>query len=172
MSIFKKQHGTLVPIHADNANTRDWLILLEVATIIGHQRDKLRVALVTQERKVVKKRSFFGRPEHFLVLDGYDPRIHAIYFCPQLYRKEAGELVALSGPEIGQLMAQALQSGAIEKSPWYAPSDHAPEDSVISTSPQLELDSLVVDLPKSKPARPATLVSVAMPDRQKDGREQ
>ncbi|HEX7563055.1 MAG TPA: hypothetical protein VF396_07335, partial [Bradyrhizobium sp.] len=59
MSIFEKQRGTLVPVHADNANTRDWLVLLEAATIVGHQRDKLRVALTTQERKVVKKRKLF-----------------------------------------------------------------------------------------------------------------
>jgi hypothetical protein len=84
MGIFKKHVGTLVPISRDNANTRDWLILLEAATIVGHQREKLRVALTTQDRKLVKKRRLFGKSKHFLVVDGYDPRIHAIYFCPQL----------------------------------------------------------------------------------------
>jgi hypothetical protein len=29
--------------------------LLEASTIVGHQRGKLRVALVTQERKIRKK---------------------------------------------------------------------------------------------------------------------
>jgi len=100
-------------------------------------------------------------------LDGYDPRIHAIYFCPQLYKKEDGELVALSGPEIGQLMAQALQGGAIEKPPWYEPADSASEDPVIGSGPEMELDSLVVEAPQSKITRPAALLSVAGPDRQK-----
>lgn len=86
MSIFGKQQGTLVPVHEDNANTRDWLTLLEAATIVGHEREKLRVALTTQDRKLVKKRRLFRKPEYFLVLDGYDPRIHALYFCPQLYK--------------------------------------------------------------------------------------
>ena len=167
MSIFKRQHSTLVPIHADNAHTRDWLVLLEAATVVGHQRDKLRVALTTQERKLVKKQKLFRKPEYFLVLDGYDPRIHAIYFCPQLYKKEDGELVALSGPEIGQLMAQALQGGAIEKPPWYEPADSASEDPVIGSGPEMELDSLVVEAPQSKITRPAALLSVAGPDRQK-----
>ena len=61
MSIFEKQRGTLVPIHADNANTRDWLVLLEAATIVGHQRDKLRVALTTQERKRTKINCVYPR---------------------------------------------------------------------------------------------------------------
>jgi hypothetical protein len=167
MSIFKKQRGNLVPIHADNANTRDWLVLLEAATIVGHQRDKLRVALTTQERKLIKKRKWFRKPELFLVLDGYDPRIHALYFCPQLYKNEDGELVALSGEEIGQLMARALEGGAIEKPPWYEPSDGAAKEPVIKSSPEMEFDSLVVDAPSAKVNRPAALRSVAVPDKQK-----
>ena len=168
MSIFERQNGALVPIHAHNANTRDWLILLEVATIVGRQRDKLRVALVTQEKVLIKKRKFFRNSEYFVVLDGYDPRIHAIYFCPQLYRKEDGQLVALSGPEIGQLMAQALQSGAVDKPPWYEPGDSVPVDPVISTGPQMELDSLVVDIPRSEVIKPAALISIAGADRKKN----
>src|SRR3954447_27007181 len=102
MSIFSRQRGTLVPVHADNAKTKDWLVLLEAATIVGQQREKLRVALTTQERKLVKKRRIFGKPQCFLVIEGYDPRIHALYFCPQLYKNEDGTLVPLTGPEIGQ----------------------------------------------------------------------
>ncbi|MGY3529281.1 hypothetical protein [Bradyrhizobium sp. USDA 4452] len=59
MSIFGRQQGTLVSIHEDNANTKDWLILLEAATIVGHEREKLRVALTTQDRQLVKKRRLF-----------------------------------------------------------------------------------------------------------------
>ena len=84
MSIFEKQRGTLVPIHADNANTRDWIVLLEAATIVGHQRDKLRVALATQERKVVKKRKLFRKTEHFLVVEEYDPRIRTLFLSSTL----------------------------------------------------------------------------------------
>ena len=99
-----KPRGNLVPIHPDNVKTKDWVVLLEAATIVGHARDKLRVALTTQERNLVKKRHLFRKPEYFLVVDGYDPRIHALYFCPQLYKNEDGELLPLSGQEIGQLI--------------------------------------------------------------------
>jgi hypothetical protein len=171
MSIFRKRQGSLVPVHEHNANSRDWLVLLEAATIVGQGRDKLRVALTTQERKLVKKRKLFRKSQHFLVIDGYDPRIHAIYFCPQLYKKsDDGELVSLSGPEIGQLMARALEGGAIEKPPWYEPFNGVPEAPVISSSPEMELDSLVVDAPTVKEGRQATLISVAVPDRKKTNR--
>jgi len=154
MSIFNTQ-GNLVPIHADNARTRDWLVLLEASTIVGQERDKLRVALTTQERKIVKRRKLFGKTKHFVVVDGYDPRIHALYFCPQLYKNEGGALVPLTGQEIGQLMAQALERGAIEKPPWYEPFDSLPKEPVIKATPEMEFDSLVVDAPAPKAKSPA-----------------
>jgi len=49
------------------------------------------VALTTQERKVVKKYHLFQKTKYFLVVDGFDPRIHALYFCPQLYKNDDGE---------------------------------------------------------------------------------
>jgi hypothetical protein len=156
MSIFSKQ-GTLVPIHPDNAKTKDWVILLEAATIVGQSRDKLRVALTTQERKLVRKKKLFQKPQYFLVVDGYDPRIHALYFCPQLYRKEDGDLVPLSGQEIGQLMAQAMEGGAVEKSPWYMPSDSMPDEPIIDSAAQVEFDSLVVDSPSTRANEPTML---------------
>jgi hypothetical protein len=76
--------GNLVPVNADNANTRDWLVLLEASTIVGHERGKLRVALVTQERKLVKKRRLFRKPEHFLVVDGFDPNSRVVFLSPTL----------------------------------------------------------------------------------------
>lgn len=164
MSIFHTQ-GNLVPIHADNAKTRDWLVLLEAATIVGQERERLRVALTTQERKLVKRRKLFGKTQHFLVVDGYDPRIHALYFCPQLYKKEGGELVPLTGQEIGQLMAQALERGAVEKPPWYEPSDSLPKELVIKASPEMEYDSLVVEAPSSQAIAPA-LRAVSINDRE------
>jgi hypothetical protein len=165
MGIFGKRHGTLVPIHDDNAHTKDWLVLLEAATIVGKERDKLRVALTTQERKLVRKRRLFHKPEHFLVLDEYDPRIHALYFCPQLYKNEDGSLVRLSGPEIGQLMAQALEGGAIEKAPWYEPADSTPKDPVIKAAPGMEFDSLVVDAPSPKANKSSALRAVPVSDK-------
>jgi hypothetical protein len=69
MGIFLKQ-GTLVPIHPDNAKTKDWVVLLEAATIVGQSRDRLRVALTTQERKLVRKKKLFQKPEYFLDIDG------------------------------------------------------------------------------------------------------
>jgi hypothetical protein len=66
MSMFEKQRGNLVPIHADNANSKDWLVLLEAVTIVGHQREKLRVALTTKERKLVKKWKLFRKSEQIL----------------------------------------------------------------------------------------------------------
>jgi hypothetical protein len=81
MSFFKRNsQGTLVPIHPDNAKTKEWVVLLEAATIVGQSRDKLRVALTTQERKLVKRRKLFQKPKYFLVVDEYDPRIHGLYF--------------------------------------------------------------------------------------------
>ena len=165
--MFGKQRGNLVPVHKDNVNSDDWLVLLEAATIVGHERNKLRVALTTKERRVVKRRKLFRIPEHFLIVEGYDPRIHALYFCPQLYKNQEGELVPLSGQEIGELMAKALEGGAIEKPPWYEPSDGAPKEPVIKSTPEMELDTLVVDAPLAKVSRPAALRSVAAPDKQK-----
>jgi hypothetical protein len=149
MTMNDRRKGALVPIHLDNAHTQDWLILLEASTIVGQTRDRLRVAMTTQERKLVKKRKLFGKPTYFLVIDGYDPRCHALYFCPQLYRNESGTLVPLTGPEMGQLMAQALEGGAVERSPWYEPSEELPDEPVIKPSPKMELDSLVVDAPRT-----------------------
>jgi hypothetical protein len=169
MGMFGRRNGTLVPVHEDNANSKDWLVLLEASTIVGHERDKLRVALTTQDRKLVKKRRLFRKADYFLVLDGYDPRIHALYFCPQLYKREDGNLVPLGGPEIGQLMAQALERGAIEKAPWYEPTDGLPKEPIIKAGPGMEFDSLVVDAPGSKAERPAALHAVAAPEKSASG---
>ncbi|WP_426612903.1 hypothetical protein [Bradyrhizobium sp. McL0616] len=115
----------------------------------------------------MKKRRLFRKSEHFLVIEGYDPRIHALYFCPQLYKNENGSLVPLDGPEIGQLMAQALEGGAIEKPPWYEPADSTPKDPVINAAPSMELDSLVVDAPSPRAQKPAPLRAVVVTEKDK-----
>jgi nucleotide-binding universal stress UspA family protein len=107
--------------------------------------------------KARKKEKLFQKSKYFLIVDGYDPRIHALYFCPQLYRKEDGALVPLSGQEIGQLMAQAMEGGAVEKLPWYQPSDGVPEEPIIDAAAQVEFDSLVVGAPIARPNEPVVL---------------
>jgi hypothetical protein len=57
-------------------------------------------------------------------------------------------------------MAQALESGAIEKSPWYEPSDSIPKEPVINADPQMEFDSLVVDSPGASVNKPAVLRAI------------
>jgi len=92
------------------------------------------------------------RASHYLVLEGYDPRIHALYFCPQLYHYDAdNKLIALEGEEIGSLLAQSLQDGVVEKKPWYEPSNKWGNEPIISKTLNSDFDSLVVDRPA--PAR-------------------
>ena len=106
-----------IPIDPDNIAKKDWIILLEAGTIVGSAPQKLRVALATMEKRIVRKYNFFLRAKHFLVLDGYDPRIHALHCCPQLYRYDCdNKLVALEGEEIGSLLVKSLQDGIVEKS--------------------------------------------------------
>jgi hypothetical protein len=117
-----------VAIHPDNVRKKDWVILLEAGTMIGPSAEKLRVAKAILEKTIVRKYdNIFRRKQHFLVLDDYDPQIHAVYFCPQLYRPDGeGNLVPLDGEEIGKLIAQSLQDGVVEKEPWYNPSSKLP----------------------------------------------
>jgi len=90
MGLFRRKVPShYIPVHPDNIANKDWIILLEAGTIIGPSAEKLRVALATLEKKIVTKYNMFLRPENFLVLEGYDPRIHALYYCPQLYKYDA-----------------------------------------------------------------------------------
>src|SRR5215468_4795057 len=135
-----------VPVHPDNIAKKDWIILLEAGTIVGPTAEKLRVALATKEKKVVKKYNILLRPEHFLVLDGYDPRIHALYYCPQLYKYDGDKaLVPLEGEEIGKLVAQAVQNGVVEKQPWYTPSEMLPRAPIVTGNMDIDFDRMVVD---------------------------
>src|SRR5262249_50845539 len=157
MTIFQRLFRRKVPNHfiridASNAANKDWLIMLEAGTIVGPSPGKLRVARSTQERNVVKKYNLLLQPEHYLDVDGYDPRIHAVYFCPQLYKYDSEKkLVPLYGEEIGKLIAQSLESSVKERRPWYAPSDDVPAEPAINGSIEPELDSLVVDMPRRTP---------------------
>ena len=98
MGLFRtKVPSHLIPVNPQYATSNDWVILLEAGTIIGPSPERLRVARSTLERKIVKKHKFM-RAKHFLVLEGYDPRIHAVFFCPQLYKYDSEKkLVPLQG---------------------------------------------------------------------------
>jgi len=149
MAIFGRKipEHHLVEIHKDNATSTDWIVLLEASTIVGPSPDRLRIARTTKERKIVKRRN-----KYFLVVDGYDPRIHAVYFCPQLFSYNADkELVPLQGDDIGRMIARALESGIKDRRPWYEPSEQLPDEPVVAASMSPEFDTLVVETIESPP---------------------
>ena len=152
MGLFRRKVPShLIRIHPDNTTSKDWVILLEAGTIVGPSPERLRVARSTLERKIVKKYNIWLRPEHFLVVEGYDPRIHAVYFCPQLYKFDSDKkLVPLQGDEIGRLIANALEGGIKERRPWYEPAEKLPDQPIICAPLQNEFDTLVVDLPSAR----------------------
>jgi hypothetical protein len=154
MGIFRRKIPShLIPVHPVNATSRDWLILLEAGTIIGPSTERLRVARSTLEKKIVKKYDILLRVQHFLIIEGYDPRIHAVYFCPQLYKYDTDKkLVPLQGEEIGRLIAHAVEGGIRDRRPWYEPSEELPDQPIINTPMQAEFDTLVVQMPDARKA--------------------
>ena len=153
MGLFRrKEPSYLIPVGPDNATNKDWVVLLETSTIVGPSPDKLRVARSTLEKKIVKKYNILLRARYFLDVEGYDPRIHVVYFCPQLYKYDADKaLVPLEGEEIGNLIAQALASGVKPKRPWYEPSEKLPDQPIINT-PKEDFETLVVEMPTARTA--------------------
>jgi hypothetical protein len=138
MGIFRKRVPShYVPIDPENVTKKDWAILLEVGTIVGESREKIRVALATLDKKIVRRTNIFLRKSYFLVVDGYDPRIHALYFFPQLYRHSDGQLVPLDGEEIGKLLADSVKDGD-------EPKTKLPIEPVISPASEPEFDSMTV----------------------------
>jgi len=152
MGLFRtKVSSHLIPVDSQNATSSDWVILLEAGTVIGPSSERLRVALSTLERKIVKKYKFMRRAKHFLVLEGYDPRIHAVFFCPQLYKYDSEKkLVPLEGDEIGRLIAHAVEGGITERRPWYDPSEKLPDRPIIDAELNVEFETLVVDIPNAQ----------------------
>jgi len=144
----KVQKSHLIPVNPQTATSNDWVILLEAGTIIGPSPERLRVARSTLERKIVKRYNFNLKVEHFLVLEGHDPRIHAVFFCPQLYKYDSEKkLVPLQGDEIGKLIAHSVEGGITERRPWYNPSEKLPDRPIIDAPMNTEFDTLVVDIP-------------------------
>jgi hypothetical protein len=152
MGIFRRKVPShLIPIHPDNAAHKDWVVVLEAGTIIGPSPERLRVARSTQERKIVKKYNIALRAKQFLVIEGFNPRIHAAYLCPQLYRYDADKrLVPLQGEEIGKLIAQSVEGGIADRRPWYEPSDKLPDQPVINSPAATEFDTVVVEMPNAR----------------------
>ena len=75
-------------------------------------------------------------------MEGYDPRIQAVYFCRQLYKYDPDKnLVPPQGEEIGKLIARALASGVKARRPWYEPSEKLPDQPVVNT-PKDQFDTL------------------------------
>jgi len=147
----RKVPNHFIPIHPDNAVSKDWIVVLEAGTIIGPSPTKLRVARATQERTVVKKYNILLAARHYLVVDGYNPRIHTLYFCPQLYRYDSDKkLVPLQGEEIGALIAQSVESAVIDRRPWYEPSEQLPDRRIIGAPAKMEFDTVVVELPGTR----------------------
>jgi hypothetical protein len=153
MAVFRTKASThLIPVSPDNAASDDWVILLEAGTIVGPSPDRLRVARSTLEKKIVKRYDLLLRVKHFLNVEGYDPRTHAVYFCPQLYKYDPDKkLVPLQGEEIGRLIAQALASGVKERRPWYEPAEKLPDQPIIN-APKEEFETLVVEMPSARNA--------------------
>jgi hypothetical protein len=153
MAVFRKKASNhLIPVSPDNAASNDWIILLEAGTIVGPSPDKLRVARSTLEKKIVKRYGLRLRAKYFLDVEGYDPRIHAVYFCPQLFKYDPDKkLVPLQGEEIGRLIAQALASGVKERRPWYEPAEKLPDQPIVNT-PKDQFETLVVEMPDERKA--------------------
>ncbi len=146
MGVFKRKVPRhYIPIHPDNIASKDWIVLLEAGTLVDSP-EKLRVAMATTERRIVTKYNILLRKTCFLVVEGYDPRIHALYFCPQLYRLDSdGKPVALDGEEIGKMLAQSVRDGVVEKQAWYGPSETPPGDPVIAAKNKATFETLVVE---------------------------
>jgi hypothetical protein len=152
MSIFRKSLPShLIPIDPASTCNKDWLIVIEAGTIVGPSTDRIRVARSTQERKVIRRYDLLLRAKHYLVVEGYNPRIHAIYLCPQLYKYDANQkLVPLQGEEMGQLIAHALSNRVAQRRPWYEPSEKLPDEPVIGVQALTEFDTVVVEMPASR----------------------
>jgi hypothetical protein len=146
MGIFRRKVPShYVPIDPENVTKKDWAILLEVGTIVGEPHEKIRVALATLDKQIVRKTNIFLRKSYFLVVDGYDPRIHTLYFCPQLYRHNSdGQLTPLGGEEMGKLLAESVKDGVREKQPWYEPGTKLPIEPTISPASKPEFDTMTV----------------------------
>ena len=83
MGIFRRKVPShYIPIHPENITKKDWVILLEVGTIVGSPAAKIRVAVATLDKKIVTKYNIFLRKAHYLVLEGYVRGFMRCIFVP------------------------------------------------------------------------------------------
>jgi hypothetical protein len=156
MAFFRrKKRRHLIPLHRDNARSDDWLLILEANTIVAPHREALRVACATRERKIVTRfRSF--KPQQFLLVEGYDPRIHVLFFCPQLYRYDNdGTLVPMRSDEIGRFVARALDDKTALRRPWYDPRRSLSGRPLLAETMLDDYDTLLVESPPTQPLQSA-----------------
>ncbi len=86
-------------------------------------------------------------------MEGFDSRVHAVYFCPQLYKYDSDrKLLPLQGEEIGRLIAHSLEGGIKERRTWYEPSKKLRDEPVIGAPMQTEFNTLVVEMPAPRDA--------------------
>ena len=72
------------------------------------------------------------RTQHYLFVEGYDPRIHALFFLPRLYKSDNDDrLGPPQGEEIGICIAQAPDHRTPARRRWYNPLEKLPEEPVI-----------------------------------------
>jgi hypothetical protein len=157
----RKNRRHLIPLHRDNARSNDWLVMLEANTIVAPHREALRVACATRERKIVTRlRSF--KPQLFLRVEGYDPRIHVLLFCPQLYHYDKdGRLVPMRGDEIGTFLARALDDKTALRRPWYDPRQSLPAGPLVAETMLDDYDTLLVESPPTQPLLSAPIAEEA-----------
>jgi hypothetical protein len=58
MGIFRRKVH-YIQIHPENITKKDWVILLEVGTIVGSPAEKIRVAVATLAKKLLQNTTFF-----------------------------------------------------------------------------------------------------------------
>ena len=129
--------------------------MLEASTIVGPSPQRIRVASWMQERKIVKKYDMSLRTKHFIVVERYNPRFNALYFCPQLFRHDSDRLVPLEGEEIGQFIARVIEPSRAKRRPWYGPTEQLPQEPLINRTMLGEFDTLVVEMPSKQESLPA-----------------
>ena len=157
-SFWRPRSHHLIPLHPDNVNNNHWIVLLEANTIIGAAAERLRAVSATQRRMVVwRLQGLKLRP--FLVLEGFDPRVHFAVLCPQLYKYDHdGVLAPVRGEEIGAFIARALNHNTVLRCPWYKLMDKIPDQPPITETILTEFDTLVIEpeaaVPTLVPASP------------------
>jgi hypothetical protein len=146
MGIFRRHdRRELLPVHRENVSNKDWVILLEANTIVDGSDQRVRVAGVTQAREIIKRKWPFGA-RFLLWVEGYNPRIHFVVFCPQLYKYDKdGRVVPLRGSDIGRFIAHSVNNKVMPRKPWYGLTSEIPRQPIVSDSLIEEYDTLIAE---------------------------